>query len=320
MLAMSEIDALAPLACDYCRKKKLRCSREKPKYANCRNWPGECEYLRQTAAKRRLVRAPISRNLPSFDSESSLESRVKLIESSIGALNSSIEELTRLIETSIARNNPHPCGATSFQKYIAPGESEESSASFRAATNETILENVDGTSNSLELSSALSVLDQASYDLARLRDDQALPGSIKDASSKLQDMSTSYVSSAVKNNKIWSEMKRHRQATNSFYIPEAPQVQEFARIFLQHLDPGYPVFVRPDMDLVPKIISEPQNVPEKAWVVIANCILTSVIAAIESPSSSLCRSLQWNTFLALDEATIFLHPSLINIRALILVA
>lgn len=133
-------------------------------------------------------------------------------------------------------------------------------------------------------------------------------------------MSASYVSSAVKDNKIWSEMKRHRQATDSFYIPEALKVQEFARIFLEHLDSGYPVFVRPDMDLVPKIISEPQNLPEKAWVVIANCILTSVIAATESPSSSLCRSLQWNTFLALDDATIFLHPSLINIRALILVA
>ena len=182
---------------------------------------------------------------------------MKIIESSIGALDSSIENLTRLIETSIARNNPHPCGPTSFQKYIALGESEESSALFRAATNETILGNVDGTSNNLELSSALSVLDQASYDLARLRDDKALPGSIKDASSKLQDMSTSYVSSAVKDNKIWSEMKRHRQAIDSFYRPEAPQVQEFARIFLEHLDSGYPVFVRPDMDLVPKIISEP---------------------------------------------------------------
>lgn len=43
-------------------------------------------------------------------------------------------------------------------------------------------------------------------------------------------------------------------------------------------------------------------------------------SSIESPSSSLCRSLQWNTFLALDDATIFLHPSLTNIRALILVA
>lgn len=53
---------------------------------------------------------------------------------------------------------------------------------------------------------------------------------------------------------------------------------------------------------------------------IANCILTSAIANKESPKSSLCQSLQWNIFLALDDATIFLHPSLTNIRALILVA
>lgn len=53
---------------------------------------------------------------------------------------------------------------------------------------------------------------------------------------------------------------------------------------------------------------------------IANCILTSAIAFIESPSLSLWRSLQCNTFLALDDATIFLHPCLTNIRALILVA
>ena len=74
------------------------------------------------------------------------------------------------------------------------------------------------------------------------------------------------------------------------------------------------------MGLIPKIISEPQNVPEKAWVVIANCILTSAIANEERPDSSLCHSLQWNVFPALDDATIFLHPSLTNIRALILVA
>lgn len=132
------------------------------------------------------------------------------------------------METSIARNNPHPCGAPS-------NEGEESFASVRVATNKPFFENADGTSSCLGTSSAISVLDQASYDLARLRDDQALLGNLKDASSKLQDISASYVSSAIGDHKIWSEMNRHRQATDSFYIPEAPKVQEFVKIFLGRL-------------------------------------------------------------------------------------
>ena len=91
MAIMSEESLLAPLACDYCRNKKLRCPREKPKCANCRNWPGECQYSRQSA-KRRLVRVPVSEELShGSDSESSLESRVKRIETSIETLHSSIE-------------------------------------------------------------------------------------------------------------------------------------------------------------------------------------------------------------------------------------
>ena len=110
MAAMSEDSVLAPLACDYCRNKKLRCSREKPKYANCQNWPGECQYSRQSA-KRRIVRAPISEeHSRDPESESSLESRVQRIETSIGTLHSSIKNLTRLIQTSIAPENPHPSG------------------------------------------------------------------------------------------------------------------------------------------------------------------------------------------------------------------
>lgn len=156
---------------------------------------------------------------------------MKTIEASIDKLDSSIESLGRLIETGIARNNLHPSGAPSFLECTGPGEREKRSASVRAASDKTVFKNADGTSSSLGTSSALSVLDQASYDLARLRDDQALLGSRKDASSKLQDMSMSYVLSAIKDHKIWSEMKRHRQATDSFYIPEAPKVREFVRIW-----------------------------------------------------------------------------------------
>ena len=144
-----------------------------------------------------------------------------------------------------------------------------------------VFENAKSTSSSLGPSSTLSVLDQASKDLARLKDDQTLLSSRRDALIELQEMSTSYVSSAIKDNNIWPEMKSHRQATDSCYIPEAPKVLEFTKIFLGHLDSGYPVFLRPPMGLVAKIISEPQNVPEKAWVVMANCILSSAVAAIE---------------------------------------
>lgn len=155
---------------------------------------------------------------------------------------------------------------------------------MRAATEAVVFEDADCNYGNLGPFSAPSVLDQTSKDVARLREDQTLVSSRKNTLNKLQEMSTRYVSSAFKDNNIWSEMKRHRQATDSFYIPaEAPKVQEFTQILLEHLDSGYPVFVRPPRDLIPKILSEPQNVLEKAWVVMTNCILTSAIANEESP-------------------------------------
>ena len=113
-------------------------------------------------------------------------------------------------------------------------------------------ENADGTFSSIRPFSTPSILDQASNDLARLGDDQTLLSNRQYAATKLQEMSISYVSSALRDNEIWAEMKRYRRASDSFCIPEAPMVQELTQIFLGHLETGYPVFVKP------------QNVPEKA--------------------------------------------------------
>ena len=114
---------------------------------------------------------------------------------------------------------------------------------MRTATEAVVFENAECNYSSLGPFSAPSVLDQASKDVSRLREDQALVSSRKDAFNDLQEMSTCYVSRAFKDDSIWSEMKSHRQATDSFYIPEAPKVREFSTIFFEHLDSGYPFFV-----------------------------------------------------------------------------
>ncbi|KAL7952701.1 hypothetical protein V8C34DRAFT_103894 [Trichoderma compactum] len=43
---------LSRFACDFCREKKIRCSREQPKCATCRPWPGECVFSKEVPAPR----------------------------------------------------------------------------------------------------------------------------------------------------------------------------------------------------------------------------------------------------------------------------
>lgn len=90
--------------------------------------------------------------------------------------------------------------------------------------------------------------------------------------------------------------------------------------FLKIIDIGEPFFSRPPPDLLPKIVFEPWLVPERGWVVIFNSLLAAAIPPEETFARGLSLRLRWNTWLALEDSSMFLEPSEVKIQALVLVA
>lgn len=84
---------------------------------------------------------------------------------------------------------------------------------------------------------------------------------------------------------------------------------------------GYPLYLPPPDELMPKIVYEPVQVDQRAWVVIFNCLMLNAIPASQFPLlNSLRACLRRNIRIALGDSSIFLEPRLINIIALITVA
>lgn len=77
----------------------------------------------------------------------------------------------------------------------------------------------------------------------------------------------------------------------------------------------------PPEDLLQKIIYEPASVEERGWLVIFNCLVFNGTPADDHPQTVALRArLRWNTWLALDDSSLFLEPSIVNIIALLTVA
>ena len=67
------------------------------------------------------------------------------------------------------------------------------------------------------------------------------------------------------------------------------------------------------------LVFRPSSVEERGWVLILNTILAT--AATQSPQlTAFVYHLRWNVWLAADEASLFLEPSVLNIQALTIFA
>jgi hypothetical protein len=75
----------------------------------------------------------------------------------------------------------------------------------------------------------------------------------------------------------------------------------------------------PPAGFLPKMAFEPSKV-ERGWVLMFNCLLWTHLSFLEPQNLTLNRKLQWNTWLCLDSASLFLRPSLVKIQALLLLA
>lgn len=87
-------------------------------------------------------------------------------------------------------------------------------------------------------------------------------------------------------------------------------------MFIETIDIATPFFQRPPSALLLKIAFEPSKVPDRGWVLLFNCLLSTHISLQEPQNLQLNNNLRRNVWLALDSSSLFLEPSLIKIQAL----
>jgi hypothetical protein len=78
----------------------------------------------------------------------------------------------------------------------------------------------------------------------------------------------------------------------------------------------------PPKGMVEKIVFEPSTVP-RGWLLLFYCLTatSSSVAVSQAPDSATFKTrLRWNTWMALDDGSLFLEPSEVNIQALFALA
>jgi hypothetical protein len=73
--------------------------------------------------------------------------------------------------------------------------------------------------------------------------------------------------------------------------------------------------LQPAQEIEEKLAFEPSTVAERGWVVLFYC-LTSASSAIQKQNPQLSTRLRWNIWTALDDASLFMEPSQVNVQAL----
>lgn len=83
---------------------------------------------------------------------------------------------------------------------------------------------------------------------------------------------------------------------------------------------GKPFFLDPPPDMLENLAFDPSSVQERGWVLLFNAYLTTVVSLGEPRNTSLCKGLQWNTWMCMEDSSVLLEPSELNVQALILVS
>jgi hypothetical protein len=91
-------------------------------------------------------------------------------------------------------------------------------------------------------------------------------------------------------------------------------------VFRTIINRAKPLYVLPTEELLSSILYEPSTVAERGWVVTFNYLLLHSVPSHDPPSRSLKTRLRWNSWLALNDSTLFLEPCEANILALLSIA
>ncbi|KAK6376219.1 hypothetical protein LTS17_007470 [Exophiala oligosperma] len=85
--------------------------------------------------------------------------------------------------------------------------------------------------------------------------------------------------------------------------------------FVASITRGYPIISGVPQDHLYDLVFRPSSVQERGWVLIFNTVLATA-SSLDAALSEFSSQLRWNAWLAADEASIYVQPSILNIQAL----
>ncbi|EXM07504.1 hypothetical protein FOIG_02510 [Fusarium odoratissimum NRRL 54006] len=274
---------LARYACDYCKQKKFRCSKEFPKCSACKPWPGPCSYSRDKPALKVRVNEQTTRPSLGLTDQRNIEGlheRLRKVEEAVQALTNAVTQAVDAIN--------HP--STNCQRGS---------------------ENDREPHEAIDLPSNLSVGDVDSFSF--IKDTSITNATVgssplyQHAAKELQYLSHSLIAAVAS--------KEH--PSTGFYIPSRAEGYQMIGHFLENASLGDAFFITPSEDLLIQTIFRPETVSRKAWVVYINYMILTMLVDNENAKAQKYRN---NMKLALNDSRIFLEPHEVNLQALVMLA
>ncbi|KAH0829406.1 fungal specific transcription factor domain-containing protein [Fonsecaea pedrosoi] len=129
-------------------------------------------------------------------------------------------------------------------------------------------------------------------------------------SGMLSDLYDQFKDSTYDYDKIKAAVKMARRDHEPFFIPTEP----IGAMFIQLVDRGYPLLSRPPQEMLFDLVFRPSSVDKRGWVLMLNTILATA-STQNQQLSEYTFQLRWNAWLAADEASLFMEPTILNIQA-----
>ncbi|KAF5579608.1 transcriptional regulatory [Fusarium pseudocircinatum] len=276
---------LARYACDYCKQKKFRCSKELPKCSACQPWPGPCNYSRDKPALKSNFNEQAT--CASLDSASRpsierLYERLQKVEKAVQALTPTVAE-----DVEAVNHGPSTNYQQVFGKEGEPQDGNDSRPSLSA-----------GDVNSFSFLKDTSITN-TTIGSSPLH---------QHAAKEFQYLSDSLTTAGVTSKSY---------ANTGFFVPSKGEGYQMIGRFLESVSLGDTFFITPSESLLIQTIFRPETVSKKAWVVYINYMIVTMLAHNEAVRAQKYRD---NMKLALNDSRIFLEPHEVNLQALIMLA
>ena len=242
----------------------------------------------------------------------SVEQRLTGIEESLENLTTAVQHLTRLIGSNVSPREGNHSLTRSLNHEFSHDDSENDyeTPPFNSTESPAYHDSSQIVSALPHVSSGLKTIDPQF---------PGVSGSV-DGPASLRELSDAFAAVHFDTDQIRYDVRNAGRSGNLFYIPSRDEGQELTSKFLNVLEQARPLFIEPSHDLLPKIVYEPATVVERGWVLLFNCIVYTATAVRDPPSTALKSRLRWNTWLALEDAGLFLEPCEANIQALMALA
>ncbi|KAL6924206.1 hypothetical protein FSST1_001480 [Fusarium sambucinum] len=271
---------LARYACDYCRQKKFRCTREFPKCGACKPWPGPCNYSRDIPNGGTSLTTTAT--LAHDQKPDGVQIRLQNIENAI-------QDLTDVVNKAVVAINEISSTSLKGNTILHTTSADDQASRLYVGKQNSFAVLDDATNSVHEATGSLSLSLQQS------------------AASELQFLSTS-LTTAVADNQIGG---------NSFYVPSKAQGYQLIGKFLESVCLGDAFFVAPSEELLLQVIFNPGLVVRKSWVVYIDYMILAMLSEDQKAETKGFRN---NVKLALNDSRIFLEPHLVHLQTLILLA